>query len=147
MNIRYVLGGFAALMLGGQAALAQAPAPAAPVAPAPPGSGMLAFMDRDGDGKVSLNDWLNVQLPKLAKFDTDADGMLSYAEFKESLEGPAKRDAERSFKLFDVETTRNKLTQREFLGYHAFVFKTFLDTNHDGELSQKEWDKLLAGLR
>ena len=87
MNIRYVLGGFAALLLGGQAALAQAPAPAAP---APPGSGLLAFMDRDGDGKVSLNDYLNVQLPKLAKFDTDADGMLSYEEFKESLEGPAK---------------------------------------------------------
>ena len=139
MIIRYVVGGLAALVLGGQTALAQAPAP--------PGSGVLAFMDRDGDGKVSLNDWLNVQLPKLAKFDTDADGMLSYTEFKESLEGPAKKNAERSFKSFDVDTARNKLTQREFLGYHAFVFKAFLDTNHDDELSQKEWDKLLASLK
>ena len=139
MIIRCVAGGLAALVLGGQAALAQAPVP--------PGSGLLAFMDRDGDGKVSLNDYLNVQLPKLAKFDTDADGMLSYIEFKESLEGPAKKNAERSFKSFDVDTARNKLTQREFLGYHAFVFKSFLDTNHDGELSQKEWDKLLASLK
>lgn len=108
---------------------------------------MLSFMDRDGDGKVSLNDYLNVQLPKLAKFDTDADGMLTYDEFKASLEGPAKRNAEQSFRTFDVESARNKLTQREFLGYHAFVFRTFLDTNKDGELSQKEWDKLLASLR
>ena len=73
MIIRCVVGGLAALALGGQAALAQAPAP--------PGSGLLAFMDRDGDGKVSLNHYLNVQLPKLAKFDTDHDGELSQKEW------------------------------------------------------------------
>ena len=101
---------------------------------------ILAYLDADANGQVDLNDFLNRQLPNLAKFDADQDGMLNYKEFKESLVGvSAKQNAERSFEMFDSEKPRGKLAQREFLGYHAYVFKTFFDTNHDGIMSLSEW--------
>lgn len=103
----------------------------------------LTFLDANSDGKVDLNDYLNRQLPKLAANDADQDGMLNYQEFKASLEGKAKQNAESSFSAFDSESVSRKLTQREFLGYHAFVFNTILDTNHDGVLSEKELSRIM----
>ena len=32
---------------------------------------ILAYLDKDGDGKVGLQDYLQEQLPKLAEFDAD----------------------------------------------------------------------------
>ena len=69
---------------------------------------ILAYLDKDGDGKVGLQDYLQEQLPKLAEFDADGDGMLSKKEFTESLQGNAKKNAERSFKGFDTEGARNR---------------------------------------
>lgn len=133
-----ILAGVASLFAAPGAALAEDPPAADPI---------MTFMDRDGDGKVTLNDYLNVQFPKMAKFDADGDGMLSYAEFRESLEPKARQDAELSFKSFDAEGTRNRLTQREFLGYHAFIFNKFLDADHDGVLSAKEFARVMAQRR
>ena len=107
----------------------------------------LTYMDGDHDGKVMLNDYLNLQLPKLAVNDLDRDGMLTYKEFKEALEGRAKQNAEASFKMFDTESVPRKLTQREFLGYHAFVFNNILDTDHDDILSVKELGRIMASGR
>ncbi len=104
----------------------------------------LTYMDADQDGKVTLNDYLNRQLPKLGANDADQDGMLNYTEFKTSLEGKAKQNAEASFKAFDSESVSRKMTQREFLGYHAYVFNIVLDTDHDGVLSLKELSKIMA---
>ena len=104
---------------------------------------ILAYLDKDGDGKVGLQDYLREQLPKLARFDADGDGMLSMKEFTESLQGDAKKNAERSFKAFDNEDARNKLTQREFLGYHAYVFKNFFDKDNDGFVSAIEWTNVM----
>ena len=104
-------------------------------------------MDADHDGKVTLNDYLNRQLPKMATNDLDQDGMLTYKEFKETLEARAKQNAEASFKAFDTESVPRKLTQREFLGYHAFVFKNYLDTDHDDVLSVKELSRIMASGR
>jgi len=104
---------------------------------------ILAYLDKDGDGKVGLQDYLQEQLPKLAEFDADGDGMLSKKEFTESLQGNAKKNAERSFKGFDTEGARNKLTQREFLGYHAYVFKNFFDKDNDGFVSATEWTNVM----
>ena len=107
----------------------------------------LTFMDVNRDGKVDLNDYLNRQLPKLAANDADQDGMLNYTEFKAALEGKAKQNAEASFKAFDSESVARKLTQREFLGYHAFVFNTILDTDSDGVLSVKELGRIMAQMK
>lgn len=104
----------------------------------------LTFLDADGDGKVTLNDYLNRQLPKLAAGDTDQNGELSYKEFKETLEARAKENAERSFTAFNTEGRSRTMNQREFLGYHAFVFSTVLDANKDGVLSAAELGKLMS---
>src|SRR5262245_37525606 len=92
---------------------------------------VLAFLDKDGDGKCNLNEYLTYQVTKLAQADKDGDGVLSYSEFKDSLQGKSKQSAQRSFDAFNTEENRKALTQREFLGYHAYIFKTFVDTDKD----------------
>ena len=39
------------------------------------------------------------------------------------------------------------LSQKEFLGYHAWVFKTFVDTDKDGFMSQEEWTSIMSESR
>ncbi len=104
----------------------------------------VAFLDKDGDGKCSLNEYLAFQVTRITQFDSDADGALEYGEFKDSLNGPGKVNAQRSFDAFNREENRKALTQREFLGYHAYIFKTFVDTDGDGFMSGEEWAKVMA---
>lgn len=107
----------------------------------------LRFLDADRDGKVSLNDWLTFQVTKMAEADLDQNGELTYKEFKETVQGRARANAEQSFNAFNREGRQRSLNQREFLGYHAYVFNTFLDTTKDGVLSLEEYSKMMAGLR
>lgn len=124
-------------------AAAAAPPPPSPAPPPPqlaprsPAARAIAFMDLDRDGKVSLNEYLNFQLPRLTQFDANKNGRLSRDEFKESLDPASQKNAERSFLSFDLNKDR-ALNQEEFLGYHAFVFKNFVDKNRDGFLSEDE---------
>ncbi len=104
----------------------------------------IAFLDADRDGKCSLNEFLAFQVTRMAQFDADADGVLQYEEFKASLQGRGKLNAQRSFDAFNNEEDRKALTRREFLGYHAYVFKQFVDTDADGFMSAAEWEKIVA---
>jgi Ca2+-binding EF-hand superfamily protein len=104
----------------------------------------IAFLDKDTDGKCSLNEYLTFQVSRIAQFDANADGALQYGEFKDSLQGKAKVNAQRSFDAFNSEENRSALIQREFLGYHAYVFKTFVDTDKDGFMSTEEWSKIMS---
>lgn len=104
----------------------------------------IQFLDKDSDGKCSLNEYLTFQVTRLAQFDADGDGALQLEEFRNSLSGAGKGNAQRSFKAFNLEDSRNALTRREFLGYHAYVFKTFVDTDNDGFMSGEEWSKVMA---
>jgi EF hand len=122
------------------AALVQ-PALAQQVAP----EAALRFLDADRDGTVVLNDYLNFQLPKLSQFDADQDGELGFKEFKASLQGKAQQRAQASFTAFNREGRGRSMNQREFLGYHAYVFKNVLDANRDGILSAGELAKVTAG--
>ncbi len=121
---------------------------AATVVPAPgalaqqPGM-VIAYLDKTGDGKVDLNEYLTYQQPRLAEFDKDGDGELNLGEFRESLRGKSKSNANAIFKASNAEGGRT-LSQREFLGYHAFVFKQYIDTNSDGFMSGDEWQKIMA---
>ena len=104
----------------------------------------IAFLDKDRDGKCSLNEYLTYQTTRLAQFDTDGDGALQYGEFRESLTGKSRQNAQRSFNVFNVEEDRKALTRREFLGYHAYVFKQFVDTDGDGFMSASEWSAIVG---
>jgi EF hand len=104
----------------------------------------IGYIDKDGDGKCSLQEFLAFQVTRIAQFDANADGILQYAEFKESLQGQAKKNAQRSYDAFNTEGNVKGLTQREFLGYHAYVFKTYIDTDGDGFMSPAEWSKLMG---
>jgi Ca2+-binding EF-hand superfamily protein len=104
---------------------------------------VIAFLDKTGDGKCDLNEYLGYQQPRLAQFDADTDGELNLAEFKDSLQGDSKKRAPLIFKGANAEGGRT-LSQREFLGYHAFVFKTYIDTDKDGFMSAAEWTKIIA---
>jgi Ca2+-binding EF-hand superfamily protein len=115
----------------------------APAAMAQQPEMVIAFLDKTGDGKVDLNEYLTYQQPRLAQFDKDADGELNLAEFRESLQGKAKINANPVFKAANAEGGRT-LTQREFLGYHAFIFKTYIDTDKDGFMSTEEWQKIVS---
>jgi len=121
----------ACLILGAPAALAQQPGT------------VISFLDRNADGKCDLNEYLTYHQPRLAEFDKDGDGELNLGEFRESLQGRSKQNANAVFKGANAEGGRT-LSQKEFLGYHAFVFKQYIDTNHDGFMSPEEWQKIMA---
>ncbi|MEZ6030135.1 MAG: hypothetical protein R3C46_10340 [Hyphomonadaceae bacterium] len=121
-----------------------APAVLAPLASAQQAAVVIAFLDKNGDGNCDLNEYLTYQQPRLAEFDKDGDGELNQGEFKESLQGKAKMNAAALFKGANAQGGRT-LTQKEFLGYHAWVFKQFIDTDHDGFMSADEWAKVVRG--
>lgn len=100
-------------------------------------AGLVRYLDVDRDGKVSLNEYLHFQKPRLAEFDANDNGRLSRAEFEASLTEKAKRNVNRSFRVFD-ENGNRALEEREFLGYHLFVFNNFLDANKDEFLTVEE---------
>jgi Ca2+-binding EF-hand superfamily protein len=122
------------LLLSGAPAFGQTPAQS------------IAWLDLDKDGHVSLNEYLTFQASRLPQFDLNGNGRLSRAEFESSLVGPSKANAERSFRIFDANKD-NALDQREFLGYHAFVFKNYVDTDKDGFLSLAELSALQEAVK
>jgi hypothetical protein len=110
--------------------LAAAPAVGAAFAQQP---GMvIAFLDKNADGKCDLNEYLTFQQPRLAQFDKDGDGGLNLGEFRESLQGKSNAEGGRT------------LSQKEFLGYHAWVFKNYVDSDKDGFMSAEEWSEIMA---
>ena len=124
------------------AGLALAPAVFAPMASAQQPEMIIAFLDKNADGKCDLNEYLGYQVSRIAQVDTDGDGELGQGEFKESLQGKARANAAALFKGANSEGGRT-LSQQEFLGYQAWVFKTFVDTDKDGFMSQEEWTSIM----
>lgn len=104
---------------------------------------VIAFLDKTGDGKCDLQEYLTYQTTRIAEVDKDGDGELNLSEFRESLQGrAAKQNAGAVFNSSNREGGRT-LTQREFLGYQAWVFKTFIDKDHDGFMSAEEWTDIV----
>ncbi len=125
------------------AGLVLASAGLAPMASAQQPEMIIAFLDKNGDGKCDLNEYLGFQVSRLAQVDKDGDGELNQAEFRESLQGKAKANAAMMFKGANTEGGRT-LSQREFLGYNAWVFQTYVDADKDGFMSQEEWTSIMS---
>lgn len=115
----------------------------APVAAAQQPEMVLAFLDKNGDGQCDLNEYLTYQVSRIPQVDKDGDGELNQGEFRESLQGKSKTNAAVLFKASNTEGGRT-LSQKEFLGYHAWVFRTFIDTDKDGFMSAEEWTTIMA---
>lgn len=104
---------------------------------------VIAFLDQNADGKCDLNEYLTYQAGRMAEFDKDGDGEFILAEFKSSLQGKSKMNGNALFRGANSEGGRT-LTRKEFLGYHAWVFNTFVDTDKDGFMSSDEWSAIIA---
>ena len=104
---------------------------------------VIQFLDKNGDGKCDLNEYLGYQVGRIATVDKDGDGELNLGEFRESLQGKSKMNAAAIYQSTNTEGGRT-LSQKEFLGYHAYVFKQFVDTDKDGFMSEEEWTKIMA---
>jgi hypothetical protein len=117
--------------LAGSAAVAQTPEQA------------VGFLDRNGDQKCDLNEYLGWHATRLPQFDKDGDGGLNLGEFRESLQGRSKQNAKFLFEGANTSGGRT-LERDEFLGYHAWVFRTYVDTDRDGFMSPQEWSAVMA---
>ncbi len=115
----------------------------APMAAAQQPAMVVAFLDKNADGKCELNEYLGYQVSRIGQVDKDSDGELNLGEFRESLQGKSKVNAAALFKGSNTEGGRT-LTHQEFLGYHAWVFKTFIDSDKDGFMSQEEWTSIMS---
>jgi hypothetical protein len=110
---------------------------AIPAAHAQPPGMVITFLDKNGDGRCDLNEYLTFQVTRMTDADENSDGELTLSEFRESLQGRSKRNAQQIFNASNVEGGRT-LSQKEFLGYHAFVFRTVVDGDKDGFMSAEE---------
>jgi Ca2+-binding EF-hand superfamily protein len=124
------------------AGLVLASAGLAPTASAQQPEMVIGFLDKNGDGKCDLNEYLGFQISRISLVDKNGDGELNQAEFKETLQGKAKANAAMMFQGANTEGGRT-LSQKEFLGYNVWVFKTFVDTDKDGFMSQEEWTAIM----
>lgn len=103
---------------------------------------VVAFIDTDHDGKISLQEYLELQAGRFSQVDSDKSGELDLAEFTASLPEKNRRTANGVFKIFALG--HPTLDRERFLRYHQTVFKNYLDLNHDGFVTLEEWTKVVG---
>lgn len=95
-------------------------------------SRLLARMDRNGDGKISFEEYRNAMLRRFDARDKNADGTLDGAEFpKEWLAGAG------------IEDATGTLTRDAFSDQLEPTFNRF-DTDTDGQLAGAELEAFAA---
>lgn len=96
---------------------------------------VLARMDRNGDGKISFEEYRNAMLRRFAARDKNKDGVLDSSEFpREWLAGAAE------------EAAQQRVTLEDFGAELETTFKRF-DSNGDGELEGAELDAFVSARR
>lgn len=121
-NWRSLIG--AAVLLGTAAANAASPPPASQ--PVDTAQAMLDRMDRNLDGKISLEEYRNAMVRRFGARDVNDDGVLEGDEFpKEWLAGAA------------VEGATGKVSFEQFTAELPLVFDGF-DADKDGQLDAAE---------
>lgn len=93
---------------------------------------LLQRMDRNGDGKISFEEYRNAMLRRFDARDKNHDGVLDGAEFpKEWLAGAAREDAQHT------------LSRDDFSDQLEPTFDRF-DVDKDGQLAGAEVDAFAA---
>jgi hypothetical protein len=111
-------------MLGALAAGAASPTPAG--APVDTAQAMRDRMDRNVDGKISLEEYRNAMIRRFGARDVNDDGALEGDEFpREWLAGA------------DIQGATGKVTFEQFSLELPLVFDGF-DGDHDGQLDAAE---------
>lgn len=96
---------------------------------------VLTRMDRNGDSKISFEEYRNAMLRRFAARDKNNDGVLDGNEFpREWLAGSAE------------EAAQQKVTLDDFGAELETTFKRF-DANGDGELEGAELDAFISARR
>jgi hypothetical protein len=114
----------AAVLLGTVAASAASPQPAGQPVDTP--KAMLNRMDRNLDGKISIEEYRNAMIRRFGARDLNDDGVLEGDEFpKEWLAGA------------DVQEATGKVTWEQFAIQLVVVFDQF-DSDKDGQLDAAE---------
>ena len=114
----------AAVLLGTLTANAASPPP--PGQPVDTAQAMLDRMDRNLDGKISLEEYRNAMVRRFGARDVNDDGVLEGDEFpKEWLAGAA------------VEGATGKVSFEQFTAELPLVFDRF-DADKDGQLNAAE---------
>lgn len=95
-------------------------------------SRLLQRMDRNGDGKISFEEYRNAMLRRFDARDKNHDGVLDGAEFpREWLAGAA------------IEDAQHKISRDDFSDQLAPTFDRF-DADKDGQLAGAEPDAFAA---
>ena len=114
----------AAAVLGTMTANAASPQPSGP--PVDTAKAMLDRMDRNLDGKISIEEYRNAMIRRFGARDLNDDGVLEGDEFpKEWLAGA------------DVQEATGKVTWEQFAIQLVVVFDQF-DRDKDGQLDAAE---------
>jgi hypothetical protein len=100
------------------------------------GSGLLDTYDTNDDGKLTQAEIDAARQANLTKFDSDANGALTLAEYQALWADAMRRAMVRQFQAHDADGD-GSITVEEFTVRFADVVET-LDRNGDGELTRDE---------
>lgn len=104
---------------------------------------MLDHADKDGDGRISRDEFIAARAATFAKFDRNGDGVITRDDFKRILKfrRQAATRIDAMFAEMDADHD-GRITRAELAAAPTLLFDR-ADSNHDGFVDKTE----LAGLR
>lgn len=114
------------------AGAATAQQPAADAKPAGPAARLLHRMDRNGDGRISFEEYRNTMLRRFDARDKNGDGKLDGEEFPKSWLAGAS-----------IEDSAHSISRAEFGDQLEPTYSQF-DADRDGQLAGTELESFVA---
>jgi hypothetical protein len=126
------------LLAAALAALACAPAMAPAMAQSRGGSMMISMMDLDENGRVSVDEWVEMSIPMIGFM---VGLKMTQAEYQDTLTGTTEETAQTArekFAKFDFDRD-SFLSLEEYKATFAADFSA-MDTDGNGDLTAQEYD-------
>lgn len=128
-------------VLAGLLMVTAVPAAAQPARPDP--HAVIQALDQDHNGSVSLAEYQTFRGLVRARMDVDGTPGLSLAEFAATLDPAARVNAAATLELIDQDGDE-LVDPSEYDAYHAYIFNSVLDLDHDGAWTEAEYRTFLA---